>query len=366
MATTGDPSAGITPEAPAAPAPPSPTAEVAEAAPSVENPATGIIAPDDSETDSAVNVSIRDSLTSIRSSILHFEDEYGRLYHSHSRGKYYFPHDNDEQDRLDLQHELFVRTLRGQLCTSPKARGASRVLDLGTGTGIWALEYAEEHPEAEVIGVDISPVQPSFTPPNCSFEIDDIEKPWTWSKQFDFIFSRTLSGSILDPAKLVDSIYNQLEPGGYFEGQDVCMEARTDDNTLPAESSLARWADEVVDAMDKIGRTLRLCKLWKQLLVDRGFEDVREVVYKWPTNTWPRDRMMKEIGGWGLANLDSFLETAALGTLTNIKGWSREEVLVMCSEARREMRDPSIHVWWPVYVVTGRKPGGSSTPPPTA
>ncbi|KAF4829369.1 Secondary metabolism regulator LAE1 [Colletotrichum tropicale] len=361
MATPGEETRSSPPAAaPAAPAIAPEAGEAGTAAPAAaqgaENPATGIIAPDETETDSAINVSVRDSLTSIRSSVLKFEDEYGRLYHSQSRGKYYFPHDNVEQDRLDLQHELFMRTFRGYLCTCPKVNGANRVLDLGTGTGIWALEYAEQNPEAEVIGVDISPVQPDFMPPNCSFEIDDIEKNWTWSKKFDFIFSRTLSGSILDPVKLVDSIYNQLEPGGWFEAQDVCMDARSDDDTIPKDSFLVQWAVEVVDAMDKINRTLRLPLLWKQLLIDRGFVDVQETVYKWPTNTWPRNRMMKDIGGWGLANLDTFLETAALGTLTNIKGWSREEVLVLCAKARKEMRDPTIHIWWPVYVVSGRRP----------
>lgn len=27
-----------------------------------------------------------------------------------------------------------------------------RVLDVGTGTGIWAMEFGEEHPESEVRG----------------------------------------------------------------------------------------------------------------------------------------------------------------------------------------------------------------------
>jgi methylase of polypeptide subunit release factors len=70
-------------------------------------------------------------------------------------------------------------TLGGHHCLCPKNEGAKRVLDLGTGSGIWAIEYgrplpgrvslpqsvaehatADAHPEADVIGVDLSPVQP--------------------------------------------------------------------------------------------------------------------------------------------------------------------------------------------------------------
>jgi methylase of polypeptide subunit release factors len=71
-------------------------------------------------------------------------------------------------------------TLNGAQCLCPKKNGAMRVLDLGTGSGIWAIEYgkcrttcnhfeaelnmrqADAHPEADVIGVDLSPVQPSL------------------------------------------------------------------------------------------------------------------------------------------------------------------------------------------------------------
>lgn len=44
---------------------------------------------------------------------------------------------------LDLQHELYVRTLDGDLAVCPKAKGANRVLDMGTGTGSWAIDYGK-------------------------------------------------------------------------------------------------------------------------------------------------------------------------------------------------------------------------------
>lgn len=35
-----------------------------------------------------------------------------------------------------------------------------RILDIGTGSGIWAMQMAEQYPESLVIGTDLSPVQP--------------------------------------------------------------------------------------------------------------------------------------------------------------------------------------------------------------
>jgi ubiquinone/menaquinone biosynthesis C-methylase UbiE len=93
-------------------------------------------------------------------------------------GKYQYPNDETENDRLDLQHHLFSLTFDGKLFTAPipKEKRLHRVLDIGTGTGIWAIDFADEHPETKVLGVDLSPSQPSFTPPNLVFQIDDLEE----------------------------------------------------------------------------------------------------------------------------------------------------------------------------------------------
>lgn len=53
---------------------------------------------------------------------------------------------------IDLQHQLFVMTVG--LYQAP-LKNPQRVLDIATGTGIWAIEFAEENPSAVVLGTDL-------------------------------------------------------------------------------------------------------------------------------------------------------------------------------------------------------------------
>ena len=85
--------------------------------------------------------------TSLASSILSYRLENGRTYHSYKRDEgaaYWLPNDDTENDRLDLQHHIMVLMQGGQLYLCPAGKDGKplrRVLDVGTGTGVWAMEF---------------------------------------------------------------------------------------------------------------------------------------------------------------------------------------------------------------------------------
>ena len=62
----------------------------------------------------------------------------------------------------DYQHALFLNLFEGKLAFSPVDQiPLENVLDLATGTGKWAIDFADQYPKANVIGTDLSPIQPT-------------------------------------------------------------------------------------------------------------------------------------------------------------------------------------------------------------
>lgn len=47
------------------------------------------------------------------------------------------------ESRLDILHHAYLLLLRGQLHRAPIGKNPNRILDIGTGTGIWAIDMAE-------------------------------------------------------------------------------------------------------------------------------------------------------------------------------------------------------------------------------
>jgi SAM-dependent methyltransferase len=276
-----------------------PIAAVAPAAPATPEPAP--LEVDDgaaSDTDSFYDSDGTNSTSSISSSILHYREENGRTYHAYKDGKYVMPNDEREQDRLDLQHHLFLLTFDNKLYLSPAGRDGRRlrnVLDIGTGTGIWAVDFADEFPETSVIGVDLSPIQSPFVPPNLTFQVDDVEEPWTYSVKFDFIYSRMMTAALADWPRFFQRAYDHLAPGGWIELADICP-LTSDDGTLTEDLSMTKWVNNLMEGCKAIGRPFDGAVKYKEQLEAQGFQNVHQVVFKWPQNRWPRDKKHKELG----------------------------------------------------------------------
>jgi hypothetical protein len=83
--------------------------------------------------------SIGTSTTSLNSSVRDYIFENGRRYHKFREGAYNFPNDDSEQDREDMKHAMMVMLCQ-QLHFAPIGDNPQNILDMGTGTGIWAIE----------------------------------------------------------------------------------------------------------------------------------------------------------------------------------------------------------------------------------
>jgi len=255
----------------------------------------------DNDADSGIGSETASDRVSISSSILQYRHENGRRYHGFKDGKYVLPNDDLEQDRLDLQHYLFLLTFDNQLYLCPAGRGSDghalhNVLDLGTGTGIWANDFADEFPNSAVLGVDLSPIQSPFVPPNVRFEIMDIEEPWNFGGiQFDFIYSRMMTATVADWPSCFQQAYNHLTPGGWVELCDIGA-IRCDDGTLKESSAIRRWLNPLLEGARSMGRPFNEAYKYREQLKAQGFVNVHELVFRWPQNGWPRNRKYKQIG----------------------------------------------------------------------
>ena len=234
-----------------------------------------------SDTDSAFDANSSAS-TSLASSILNYEYSNGRRYHGYRSGAYPLPNDEQEQDRLDLLHHIFTLILGGKLYDAPISPPPNRVLDIGTGTGIWAIDFADENPGCEVFGTDLSPIQPTWVPPNAKFYIDDAESEWIYGpdEAFDFIHVRTMSGAIGDWDRLCQQCYTHLQPGGWLEFQEPLALCESDDGTIESAHSMLRWQELCNDAAKMFTKEIRVGDKLAQHMRDAGFVDVAEKVVK--------------------------------------------------------------------------------------
>ena len=310
--------------------------------------------------------------TSLASSVLNYQYENGRRYHAYRAGQYPLPNDETEQSRMDLLHHIWRKMLGGDLLRK-KPKSPQRMLDVGTGTGIWAIDAADEYPEAIITGMDLSPIQPSWVPPNCLFYVDDAESEWTYDP-FDLIHGRSLCGCIADWPKFYRQCFESLKPGGYLEMQehDAWISTINKEPPLATQS----WNVSLNEASAIFGKVLNVAHSHVGWMQDAGFIEVEDETKKIPIGPWAKGQDMKELGHIHLVEMlvnfrrvssvqvkfaDSFqdaVEPYTLGLYTKILGKSLEETHAVIAAVRQEFATRKNYLYVNYHFITARKPGG--------
>lgn len=268
-----------------------------------------------------------------------YTSENGRIY----CGNYYLPVDDEELDRQRITHQVQLTLLNGSP-TTVDLTSPTKILDIGTGTGEWAMEMGDLYPSAEVIGTDIAKIQPSAAPLNVFFEIDDAEEEdgWTWpANEFDLVHLRNMSGAFRDWGCIYREAFECLKPGAWIE---ICE--FDDQNCFQtfygSDSPVAELAIAFKTAAMKSGRPRSMNHLEPEFVESHGFVDVRTSEYEIPIGIWPEDEQEKSLGKLWLISCLYGTEAFAMRHLTRELGWDPERVHRLCASAVREMKSVAL------------------------
>ncbi|KAK3988020.1 TAM domain-containing protein [Cladorrhinum sp. PSN332] len=314
----------------------------------------------EAETDSVLG-SITDSTESLTSSVVAYRTIHGRTYHSErGNAQYWGSNDERQSENQDLYHHVQTLLLEDKLFLAPlDTDNISKIVDVGTGTGIWAIDFADLYPNINVVGIDLSPIQPTWVPPNLEFQIDDVTRPWTFAPDsVDYIHIRFLNGSIEDWDALFAEAYRALKPGGILESMEPSAVLTSDDGTVGEDSALAEWGRLFHEAGRRGGRPFTVFEddIQNKAMESNGFVEITEVKKKVPLGAWPSDPKQKEIGQYGHLMIEQDSEGLILFAANVLNGWSKEEVSVYIAQVKRELRSGKNHCHYWQKIVWGRKP----------
>lgn len=285
----------------------------------------------------------------------------GRTYQGYMPEEYLLPNDSAEQDRLDFSHEIYRLILDNKLAEAP-IRSPEYALDIGTGTGIWALQFAEDNPTCNVIGTDLSSIQPLPWLPNCQFLQENSElQDWLFPYKFDYIHLRGTIACFNDVMTIMRKAFDGLALGGWIEFQDACFEIDGVESGRFRGTAMERWSRLVPKGAAALGRNLAKAKLYKTQLEYVGFVDVHERIIHVPGGPWPAGDKARLIGVYTANAFHTGVVDSFKNFLLAAGETSSAEVETLTTQVKKDIRDASIRWYIPMYVVYGRKPYSGET-----
>jgi ubiquinone/menaquinone biosynthesis C-methylase UbiE len=304
-----------------------------------------------------LTLTARNSNRSIVQAQVEYVWENGRRY----CGAYHMPNDKQEQMRQLLYHEIYKSAFDNEISTVP-LDNPTRILDVGAGTGEWAIDAADCYPECEVTGIDIADIFPRYNTPNLFWEVDDAELEWLRAPDsYDLVHLRDMAGAFQDWSYIYQQAFKVCKPGGWIEVLDKDELQRSGNfmEFFEPDSVIHKIFHDWTEAGELSGRPIGIGHIKTELLRQAGFVDVTLT-----ERVIPISPSQMETGHLFLKALIDAIESSALRLLTKHKGYTAEEVRVAAGHIskelkrlalKQEMADSFVVQY---LILSGRKPGG--------
>ncbi|KAF9183250.1 hypothetical protein BGZ50_004369 [Haplosporangium sp. Z 11] len=270
----------------------------------------------------------------------------GREYHPDKTLPYLLPCDEQEGERLLLQHYVIRYAFGSNIIAPIDTSIAGKVLDCGCGPGTWIMEMATEYEDLDFYGFDISPMYPSaIHPRNAHFSMGNLldpEIPFA-SDSFLLVHQRNMLLGLTQDAwpGVVQDLYRCVIPGG----QGWLQLSEVDpiwSRPGPISRSVLKMLNETAQNRNV---DVLLPQRLDQVLKDVGCENVKMIMVEIPIGPWGgkigvlwRDVLKAEMNALKPVVLQAQLENAVA---------SGQDIAVCGAEmtTSEEWEEMMAHVW---------------------
>ncbi|KAF8587123.1 S-adenosyl-L-methionine-dependent methyltransferase [Ramaria rubella] len=202
-----------------------------------------------------------------------------------------------QKQKLDDLHTVFKEYLDGKLSFAPLEESKPQsILELGTGTGVWAIQAATQFPDAKVLAVDACPLPIRPIPPNMKFRILDMMNPFPFEPEsFDVIHARFVLMHVPKPESVILRIIKLLKPGGWLLLGDLDFKL-IDESELGLGPASKEWVERYYRIMKSKGVHNDTPVYDKTLLASRAFSEVNVKTIHLPVSEKSGDPKLNKLG----------------------------------------------------------------------
>ncbi|KAJ7633130.1 S-adenosyl-L-methionine-dependent methyltransferase, partial [Roridomyces roridus] len=262
--------------------------------------------------------------------------------------------DNEnEVARLNAMHNAFHEYFKGGLCAFKlKNERPQRVLELGCGTGAWAVQAAIEFPEAQVVAVDISPLPAHrVLPDNMNFQLVDLRADLPFEREsFDIVHARMVMMHIPNAKHLITRVAQLVKPGGLLILHDPASKTLLE----TGGPAVRHCVKELVELWKMSGADPDMGEKFQSILAETGwFSEIQVEKIAIPLGGCIHDERLYKLGLINKVFLQRFIMAAGARLAAAGHGLT-EEMVQSCVE---ELDQVGCTAVWDFYSCAARRGG---------